>query len=451
MRRGFLLSAPFLFPFVTMTFVRGEVRDPRRAQTHGTVNIFLANKNGLVVVTDSMLTYSGDSTHPPGTHPPDPAQKLFQLDDRTICTIANAYWALGPEPDLQLDVPNSIRQFAQDLRDHPKTNLTQKLGALGFILQIQLSANAIANAISGSTTQPEKLQLTIAGYDDDGSLKIAEEEISPVKVRTHIEFEVFPPSSIASPTTNQPVCEIAGIPDPARKNIRAVGDYFVCKIAGIPDFAEPILSNPESYRGSDPTLKQFAQTSRKDELTLLSTDDLKAIAGSLETETDKGTLRLGHHEVGREKQIAVLANGKVKEFQPLINAPPDTVRPKVGFGLFSIGLEGFGTQALDSSSTQRVIAIDCSLKDFLQVIDGTYFSNSKFVGMQVGFNGTIDPFLGPDNTFIDCTLILGPDVDSKSPEVQKLVETFLWKRVLRSSKTLVTGPLALLPPVPSQP
>lgn len=41
---------------------------------HGTINVVLGNQNGLVVLTDSMLT-AGDHQQP------DPGQKLFQLDD----------------------------------------------------------------------------------------------------------------------------------------------------------------------------------------------------------------------------------------------------------------------------------------------------------------------------------------------------------------------------------
>ena len=47
---------------------------------HGTINIVLANEKGIVVLTDSMITL-GD-----GHQSPDPAQKLFKLDDRTVCT-----------------------------------------------------------------------------------------------------------------------------------------------------------------------------------------------------------------------------------------------------------------------------------------------------------------------------------------------------------------------------
>ena len=54
----------------------------------GTVNILLANKNGLVAITDSKLVMGND--------PAGYAQKLFRIDDHTLCTIAGWYsWSGG--------------------------------------------------------------------------------------------------------------------------------------------------------------------------------------------------------------------------------------------------------------------------------------------------------------------------------------------------------------------
>jgi len=54
---------------------------------HGTVNIILANRNGIVAVTDSRLS----STASKPNQPHYVGQKLFKLDEHTICTIAGSY------------------------------------------------------------------------------------------------------------------------------------------------------------------------------------------------------------------------------------------------------------------------------------------------------------------------------------------------------------------------
>lgn len=84
--------------------------------THGTVNVYLANKNGLVVVTDSKL--SGDPRVPFG-------QKLFKIDDHTICTIAGWFSDSGPTigPDMagnpsnpaSLDMPKLMQNFISEI------------------------------------------------------------------------------------------------------------------------------------------------------------------------------------------------------------------------------------------------------------------------------------------------------------------------------------------------
>src|SRR5437773_8729278 len=60
---------------------------------HGTINVALGNKNGIVVLTDSMLT-TGDHQLP------NPGEKLFKLDDHTVCAIAGFVSAPGPARDL---------------------------------------------------------------------------------------------------------------------------------------------------------------------------------------------------------------------------------------------------------------------------------------------------------------------------------------------------------------
>jgi hypothetical protein len=46
-----------------------------------TINVALGNENGMVVLTDSMLTAGARQR-------PDPGQKLFKSDDRTACSLA---------------------------------------------------------------------------------------------------------------------------------------------------------------------------------------------------------------------------------------------------------------------------------------------------------------------------------------------------------------------------
>jgi len=73
---------------------------------HGTVNIALANQSGLILLTDSMITAGDRQLSNPG-------QKLFQLDDRTVCAIAGFVSASGPTRDLNADTSALIHQYVQ--------------------------------------------------------------------------------------------------------------------------------------------------------------------------------------------------------------------------------------------------------------------------------------------------------------------------------------------------
>jgi hypothetical protein len=81
-------------------------------ESHGTINILLANQNGLVAVTDSMLS-TPDDHHYPGH------QKLFRIDDKTIATMAGSYSKPGMggrSPNFDLWVPNIMNGFSVRLQ-----------------------------------------------------------------------------------------------------------------------------------------------------------------------------------------------------------------------------------------------------------------------------------------------------------------------------------------------
>src|SRR5258706_9342798 len=100
---------------------------------HGTINVALGNENGIVVLTDSMLTAGAQQR-------PDPGQKLFKLDDRTVCAIAGFVSAAAVSapptsppvavPDLNTNTSAIIHEYIrQSARQAPQT-IAEKLRAL---------------------------------------------------------------------------------------------------------------------------------------------------------------------------------------------------------------------------------------------------------------------------------------------------------------------------------
>ncbi len=118
----------------TLWFVSAALnaQEPKSNSSHGTVNIFLANRNGLVAVTDSRLSnkYGAQGS----------GQKLFQVDDRTICAIAGFYMDQGPtlgdfhgtpsHPGY-LVISTILKEFFEsDRKEGPRPSLSQKLAEI---------------------------------------------------------------------------------------------------------------------------------------------------------------------------------------------------------------------------------------------------------------------------------------------------------------------------------
>jgi hypothetical protein len=57
--------------------------------SHGTVNIILANPQGMIIMTDSMLSSDGK--------PEFYGEKLFRFDESTYLTLAGQYVEPGPD------------------------------------------------------------------------------------------------------------------------------------------------------------------------------------------------------------------------------------------------------------------------------------------------------------------------------------------------------------------
>src|SRR5882724_6913774 len=116
--------------FVFLTDVEGQ--NPKDSSVvHGTINIALGNENGLVVLTDSMVSVGGVP------RPDMPSQKLFKLDDRTICAIAGfasaaatSPPAVSPQasvPDLNTSASAIIQEYVRQSSTQPPQTVIERL------------------------------------------------------------------------------------------------------------------------------------------------------------------------------------------------------------------------------------------------------------------------------------------------------------------------------------
>src|SRR3984957_15408117 len=189
----------------------------------GTINVVLANSNGIVVLTDSMQT----AMTPTGPHQlPDPGQKLFSLDDRTVCTIAGFGSAPVPTvPEFTSNAAGILEQYKQQLSGRRQNQPMQmKLTSLSSLFNFYLTGVANLRNILNAAGLYD-FELLLAGYDSDGKPKIG-------RLRLRTQVKANPVGSLNLVSTTEDL------------SVFPVEQDLVYKIAGHPNVALDILGNP---------------------------------------------------------------------------------------------------------------------------------------------------------------------------------------------------------------
>jgi hypothetical protein len=287
------------------------------AESHGTVNILLANQNGLVLVTDSMLTNIVTGKQDPN------GKKLFKVDEKTVCSMAGFYsWpgALNMQ-ELAANFPNIMSlyiKYEQAANKVKELSFAAKLAFLQGVFASQLAGNLNAflafnpklRIIGNPGIQP--ITLTLAGYDVDGSLKVAAVVLTPTRDVDGVSLD---PSSM-QPSRSGPACESVGqIENTVTINnkiltSRTIGKNLSCEIAGLPKVAEERLTHPDQYKNL-PALSAYAMALKHKRA--LSISQMKDLTLELEQETKEDERRLGMNRVGGDPNKAVLTDGHVSE------------------------------------------------------------------------------------------------------------------------------------------
>jgi hypothetical protein len=366
--------------------------------THGTVNIFLGNKNGLVVVTDSRLS-NGVSNQGDG-------QKLFRVDDKTICTIAGWFSDSGPDvqPDATVEpsfpsylaVPEIIQSYITYLSDvgEAHKSIEQKMQLLSAALRGGLIGVNLVDQAAGLKRQPTESQITVAGYEN-GRLELLQAEVVPV-VRDGVieDYTIY---------RDHPAIEIGE------------SSGFVPVFRGTPGTAERILNGTYPSVNNDPILRDFRASLASDKGSSLSLEDLKFIAKRIEVATAKDY----PDTVGGQRQIAELSDGEVSSFdQPVaIEYPPYwAVRLELSGGTVKGARSAVVSKPPFVVLAQRIGARELSA----QALDGIFFYKSMFTKCGFTYKGDPNSIFDKSNTVVDSTLTLLPGANPNSNFVKQI-------------------------------
>lgn len=383
---------------------RAENQEMSDAVIHGTLNVVFANSHGFVVVTDSMQTVGS------GLVLRDPGKKLFQLDDRTVCTIAGFGWeTFGSAPEFNTSAAGLIEKYQSELAQNPgKHTFAEKLTSLGFLFKFYLSSAAnIHDIVHGPLASDHYIfQLLLAGYDVDGTPKMGS-----FTLRT----------TVKTGRDGQPIFE--SITEQIEEF--PIGKELSSKLAGQPDVAEDILRHPEKS-ADDPSIARYASSLVTDRGSSLTLKDMEKLAEVLLRRTEKK-----YPSVGGPRQVALLRGGKVESLrQPEF---PKHALPLPGFNLV-VGSHFEGPRGIVFGGNIIALFVRNYFKNDDRSIAGHYFFGNEFVDSIIRYDGGPTRF-DSSNTVRGSILVLGVNADLRSEVVRHLMKDFAWREVRQLKST----------------
>jgi hypothetical protein len=382
--------------------VDGSVGQVNRERfLHGTVNVVLANPQGMVIAADSLL-----SSH--GIPSPEPGQKLFQLDDYTVCTIAGFYSSKEPNPDLSLEVRSILYAFRDDIKKSPGLTVHEKTQALSFYLSELLERLASLHEAKGpSAFLPLELrtpEFLIAGYNPDGSAEIGKVALLVHATAEASSTEVLEASSVSVPS-----------------------DALVWKTAGLSDAAESVLHGREApeLELSDKAMDMFYASESSDRGVLLSTRQMNQIALRVVYYSSKKHPTV----IGGDPQVAIMEKGRVVAVQQHnFDDPPPPLSHTPLFLRVNYSVTNLTSTYRPFAWYAKGLFIRSSFKHMSQTLDSSFFAKNIFDDCDLFYDGGHLDF-DQNNEVGNSSLFLGPNVSRNSPEVAFLLQHFQWRFV----------------------
>ncbi len=377
-----------LAPLFLLLAVSLPVQIKAQEETHGTINVILANKNGAVVVTDSRIS---NSRAPVGF-----AQKLFILDPETACAIAGFYDNSGvhfeqlPAPGhtqlhpMDVSVPGMIQTFIERAKGSQteRTSVAQKLELLTEIYTFTLQVAADWTSNPESLSLPPSAILTVIGYQD-GKLHVSGVTLQPYRVGRVLMY--FPNDRID----------------------QDLGDKFFNRIEGITIVSDEIKRDPLRFLKA-PLNKEFAEaiTGKGDDLDIL---ELQQTAEDLEIETASRFPNV----VGGSRQIATLQDGKITQKSP--DWPQSAKSGSSGIIISRYSAYSYDNGVTGLTSAIPTILFEARVDHSVFQMDGKAFVSSDIDASTLKYDGRLPTSLGISNRVTNSRLLVGKGVAADDP------------------------------------
>lgn len=394
----------FLITFLFWTTGARATQTDQANASHGTINIFLANGNGLVALTDSRLSSDG--------RPAGKDQKLFQINDHTVCAVAGFYMDSGA-PMVLRDGSTAYPAYtsiADFLRGYFKGHSTYSISDLGSTLSETLDFVANINKAYDRHIDPSESKITIAGYRA-GRLYIDQIELLPSIVGGVVRYSanVLPEKSVEG----RFVYATAGIDRIARENLS-----HPAEAQSTDEFDGRPLPSP------DQLIAKLAAALKLDAGASLTTADMLRIAEDLEAKTSNRY----PNAVGDDVEVAVLAGGRVERFDEPVS--PRIIPQKLPYlRITQLTSDGGGLHELRLLAEQAeqasfFILEDSSLSSEIVPLDRGLFVRNSFDRCVFTYLGTGEVFIDTSNKITNSELRLGPGVRIDDSVVSRLTSSY---------------------------
>ncbi len=399
-------------PYVATAFIIFacylQAQKASETPSHGTINVLLATKEGIVLATDSRASNEGRLVN-------DRSRKLFQLDSSTFCSIAGFGSDPGPDRQLRTSAGGIIRAFAEELANEKQVSFEQKVFILTRMMGMRLESLEEEYRSATKPRQPKDDQIIMlfAGRDSDGTLKAA-----------RVEILVDPPNDITGKSDFRmriPEYKIHEIHD---------GD-FLPLTSGIDDSAQLRLKYPEAYKDESELSDYRDATARKDAGNL-KLSQLQRLAHYLVVEAYTVPV------VGGPVQMATLATNGATQ----LDAPPDLLpdpKPYSTALIRGLVLENPPTMppahppGVHTLPHSVFINATCSNSGF--ILDYSIMIGGTFNACTFYYDGG-DVYRDPSVIVNGGQLILGPHASPDSYSAQKMREQFPELKIIASYKEL---------------
>lgn len=369
----------------------------------GTINAILANGNGLVAVTDSLLSSKVQQ------NPPWQGRKLFKLDDRTICTVAGFYRQPGPDfgpygAGARAALNQVERAYVERRTSYISVmSVEQKLQTFTNAVAFSFGVASTAAIVSGIPVPKEDIVISVAGFDVDGSLKVGQVDLLPRLVNTSIEYV---PSNSMLLTVDKILAQPV--------------------LAGMPVCARDVLDHAEKYSDKYPSVARYAKSMAANKGRSLTLRDLLNLGESLEAESSA----CHPNEVGGKVETATLENGAISSIDNEIPPGVDIdqlVEPKAPVFTVLVGTMSrrkYPGPLLDAGPNTAVMIIGGVFENTMLRLDNVIVTGASFDSCAFFYSGSPLSVFDGTNTVKNSTLQLGKGVDAGSPFVVQLKNAF---------------------------